>query len=222
MGLILYHHPPACRQWAGCFGSTAIRGRGGFHFITIIIIIILGGFDRKRIHTRRFSASSFPHGFENSSDPERHAQIITYLPSWWQNCIPQFPRSLKKYRRIRSQLPDAEREPFHQTPPIPLSCRDNEEGKNPSAEAKGRPWMLLCLYHLQEHRRMLREREDEPGSGAASPSRPAPPHMRARSRHPPREHTNLFPIFSPFPPLPFHFHQKHNPSSYLVTHFPSL
>lgn len=30
-----------------------------------------------------------------------------------------------------------------------------------SAKAKDRPWMLLCLYHLEDHRRMLREKGRE-------------------------------------------------------------
>lgn len=55
---------------------------------------------------------------------------------------------------------------------------------------------------------------------------PRTPHMRARSRHTPREHSNLFPRFF-FPPLfhpPHHCHfpQKQNPCPHLVTHFPSL
>lgn len=186
----------------------------------MLFMIILFFKKKKRIYTYRLSASSFLH----HRNLERHAQLITYLPSWWQNCIPQFPRSLKEHRRIRSQLPDAS----VRTLPSPGSLRweDNAEKKPPgSGEAKGRPWMLLCLHHLQDHRRMLREREDEPRSAPAQPIAPAP-HLftcalapDTHNRAPPTPGTHQ-PI-SHFPHTPPPLSPHASPRSFLLTHFPS-
>lgn len=190
-----------------------IRGRGGFYFYYYYLLFFLK--KEKDSHTQvqrillppplllklwRSRKTCSDHHLPSIMVAELHSSISKEPEKIQENTIP-VTRCLT--RALQSNASD----------PGLLSCQNNKGGKKKSAEAKGRPWMLLCLYHLQDHRRMLREREDEPGSAPAQSVPPAP-HLLTCALAPdtpPGEHTNLFPFFfflnfifpSPPPPATF-------------------
>lgn len=191
MGSILYHHPAAsdCRGLGG--------GEAWIELLLLSSSLLSLLFDLGKDQGPPPPAPGTGSVPPPSSERGERARLITYLPSWWQNCIPHFPRSLGKHWRTRSPLSSARRRRFP-------SCGEGEEDEE-EEEGAGTPRLraghgccCACITSRMASRRMLGEREDEAGS---LPPAPHSSHARSLPTHPPGTLQPISQIFF-FLPLP--------------------